>query len=42
MIFTLTTHCHFQAEAEWSSDYNNPLWQDELSKETSSNAVAGV
>ena len=21
-------HCHFQAEAEWSSDYNNPLWQD--------------
>ena len=28
MTFTLTTHCHFQAEAEWSSDYNNPLWQD--------------
>ena len=35
-------HCHFQAEAKWSSGYNNPLWQDELSKETSSNAVAGV
>jgi len=28
MTFTLTTHCHFQAEAEWSSDYNNPLWED--------------
>jgi len=42
MTFTLTTHCQFQAEADWRSEYNNPIWREELSKETSSNAVAGI